>query len=348
MLPTKLQTYFFLGLLLTSFIIAFFILKPFLIPLAFAATFAVVLQPLYQGILRTMKNWPSIAAVITIAITLFCIITPVTLLTQQIVGEAGQLYTSLSDGSAQTGVISIVSYAQGLIREFIPGMSSFTPDISEYINTYSRAVLIWVSNHLGSAFTSLITLALDFFIFTIALYYFLRDGGALKQQLILLSPLKDEDDKTIFNRLELAVNSVLRGTIVVAMIQGLVAAIGFTIFGIPNGILWGTFAALTALIPGVGTSLVLIPLIAYLFLTNHATQGVGLIVWGVLAVGMIDNFIGPKLLSRGTQLHPFAILLSVLGGIVFFGPAGIFMGPLSISLLFALLHIYTKLSAQNK
>ncbi|MDO8664313.1 MAG: AI-2E family transporter, partial [Candidatus Liptonbacteria bacterium] len=93
----------------------------------------------------------------------------------------------------------------------------------------------------------------------------------------------------------------------------------------------------------IGTALVLLPAILFLFLNGAVFSGIGLIVWGVGVVGLVDNFLGPKLVERGIRLHPFLILLSILGGIGFFGPLGFLLGPLALSLLFALLDIYSSL-----
>lgn len=105
---------------------------------------------------------------------------------------------------------------------------------------------------------------------------------------------------------------------------------------------------MAALIPGIGTALVLTPAIMFLFLKGEVFSGVGLIAWGMGAVGLVDNFLGPKLVGRGMRLHPLIILLSVLGGIGFFGPIGFLLGPLTISLLFALLNIYSSLTTKEK
>ena len=129
----------------------------------------------------------------------------------------------------------------------------------------------------------------------------------------------------------------------IALIQGVLTAIGFSIFGIPHSILWGTVTIVVALIPGIGTALVLLPGIIYLFAIGETGSGIGLLVWGVLAVGLIDNLLGPKLVGRNLQLHPLLVLLSVLGGIAFFGPVGIFLGPICVSLLFALINVYSYL-----
>ena len=99
--------------------------------------------------------------------------------------------------------------------------------------------------------------------------------------------------------------------------------------------------AITALVPGVGTALVITPAIIFLFLTGNTFGGVGLLVWGFTAVGLIDNFLGPKIVGRGMQLHPLAVFLAVLGGLAFFGPLGFLLGPLVMSVCVALVDMYS-------
>ncbi len=331
--------------LLGIFILTFFIFEPFLIALSLAAVFALALQPLYQRILGRMPTWPGISALITILICVVCLFAPLTFIGIEVVGEAQELYSSLSDGSGKTSLSTVVEYGEGVVRQYIPGMEY--ANLSASLDEYVKEGLGFVTGHLGSIFSSLAQLLLSLFIFLIGLYYLLSDGPKLKHAIIELSPLADADDKTVFDRLELAVNSVVRGNLAVALIQGILTGVGFTIFGVPNGILWGVVAAMAALIPGVGTALVILPAVAFLFIVGSTISAVGLLIWGVFAVGLIDNFLGPRFMGRGMELHPLLVLLSVLGGIALFGPAGIFLGPLSISLLFSLLSIYTNVSKQN-
>ena len=173
-----------------------------------------------------------------------------------------------------------------------------------------------------------------------ALFYLLRDGGKLKQGVIMISPLNDQYDEKIFSKLKQAIRSVVVGSLVVSFIQGLLTGIGFFVFGVPNPALWGSFAVVSALIPGIGTSLVLLPGVLYLFFMSTNLHALGLLIWGIVAVGLIDNYLGPTLVNRGVHIHPFLILLSVMGGLVFFGPIGFIAGPLIVALLFALLEIY--------
>ena len=113
-------------------------------------------------------------------------------------------------------------------------------------------------------------------------------------------------------------------------------------FGVPNSVLLGLIAALASLIPGVGTMLVVLPAAGFLYVMGETTSALGLLVWGIVFVSSIDNFVRPRLVGNGLQMHPLIVLLSVLGGLSFFGPVGLLLGPLCISLLFAVLAIHVR------
>lgn len=341
------QLYFLIGLILISSILSFYIFRPFLVILVLAAVFAVVLQPLYRGVLRYMNGSPGLAAFVTMLVAAVCILVPLTFITVQIVGDAQQLYTSLSDGSGETYVNTVFQYTDGVVAQYAPNLNLSSGELSASIDLYIKSGLAWLLQHLGGALGGLAQMLVSFLIFLIALYYLLRDGSKLKKILIEESPLRDADDTLILARLELAVNSVMRGSLTIALIQGVLTGIGFALFGVPNSILWGVVAAFAALIPGIGTSLVLAPGVAYLFIIGATTPAAGLLMWSLVAVGLIDNLLGPKLVGKGMQLHPLLVLLSVFGGLAFFGAAGVFLGPLCTSLLFALLSVYPHLSKSN-
>jgi predicted PurR-regulated permease PerM len=189
---------------------------------------------------------------------------------------------------------------------------------------------------------------MSLFIFLATLYYLLKDGEKIKKFIIELSPLRDRNDEAILKKLEGAANSIVKGNLLIALTQGVLTAAGLWVFGVPNAALWGSVTVITAIIPGVGTALVLAPAIAFLFFSGATASGFGLLAWGVGAVGLVDNFLGPRLVGRGMQLHPLIILLSVLGGIAFFGPVGLIMGPLTVSFLFALFEVYFSLAKERR
>lgn len=336
--------YFLLALLIGAMVLTYLIFQPFLAPLVLAIIFAVILQPLYRRILRSIPRWPSLASLITVLISVVGILAPLGLIGTQVGIEARNLYIQVSDRETRVQLQATANDLERIVAQHVPAASGFTATISSNISQYAETGLQWIIQHIGAAASGLASVLLKFFLFFIALYYLLRDGRKLKTTLIELSPLKDTYDESIADKLELAVNSVIKGNLTIALIQGSLTAIGFTIFGVPNSILWGTVTAIAALIPGLGTGLVFIPTILFMYFTGHPGSALGLTLWGIVAVGMIDNFLGPQLIGRGVNLHPLLVLLSVLGGLAFFGPIGLFLGPLSISLLFAFLSIYAEIS----
>jgi predicted PurR-regulated permease PerM len=346
-MPTRpTQPYFLIALIGVSLVLTFFIFRPFLIVLILALVFAVVLQPLYRAVLRSMGTLPGLAAFLTMLLAVTCILVPLTFITKQIVLEAEHLHATLSETGERTYLDTALQSINDLVEDVAPSLALSDAEISSSIDTYTKNALEWLVQNLGGAFGGITRFVLGLFVFMIALYYFLRDGARLKKTIIALSPIRDEDDAMVIERLETAINSVIRGSLTIALIQGVLTGIGFTIFGVPNSILWGVVAAFAALIPGIGTSLVLVPGVAYLFvLGGGGGPAIGLLIWSVVVVGLIDNLLGPRLVGRGMRLHPLIVLLAVFGGLSFFGPAGVFLGPLCISLLVALLSIYPQTRA---
>jgi predicted PurR-regulated permease PerM len=250
------------------------------------------------------------------------------------------MYSFLADESGRSQFISMLNNVSEAGSKIFLNM--YTPQSFDSFNITKIITkgLEWVFSNIDVVFGGASKIALHVFIMFLALFYFLRDGRELRRQIISISPLMDEQDDRVLKKLEIAVYSIFAGSLAVAIIQGILTGIGFYIFGVPSPTLWGATASISALIPGVGTSLVLGPGILYLFLIGSKTQAIGLLVWSIFAVGLIDNFLQPSLVNRGVKIHPFLILVSVLGGLSFFGIVGFVLGPIILAFLFALLEIY--------
>ncbi len=335
-----LQPYFLLDLLGGALILAFFILEPFLAPLALAVIFAVVLQPAYRYFRTRFGGRESLAALATSLLFGVVVLIPTGFIASQLLIEAQQLYTSVSEQGAHEVFGNVIDAAANAVSFVVPDAEARVAQLSDDVDAYAKQALNWLIQNLGPAFSSVLSIFLDIFIFFVALYYLLRDGKHLTARLVELSPLSDRDDTVILERLGSAMNSVIKGQLAVALIQGTLAGVGLTIFGVPNSVLWGVVAAIAALIPSLGTALVLGPAVAYLALTGSFGAAIGLGIWGATAVGLIDNLLGPRFISMGLHLHPLLVILAVIGGIIFFGPIGIFLGPLTMSLLIVVLSIY--------
>lgn len=340
----KPQFYFLLFLLFGTLIMSFFVLRPFISVFILAVVFTVIFQPLYRKILKHSFNHEGLAAFITAIIVAAIILTPLAFLGARIFQELRQLYVSMIENGGKDNFINIFNGLLENFRNYFLLPQAFSINISQYL----KEGLSWLLQNLGSLFSNFAGILASCFIFLVSFYYLLKDGGKLKQAVINYSPLADIDDKMILCKLELAVSSVVKGYFSIALIQGFLTTIGFMIFSVPNAMLWGVVASIASLIPSVGTALVFIPAIILMFFQGNIFSAVGLLLWGMLAVGMVDNFLGPKLIGRGMKLHPLLILFSVFGGLIFFGLIGFILGPIILSLLFALAHIYFYVADNGK
>lgn len=312
--------------------LVFFIFKPYLITLAVAATAAVILHPLYERVLAFTKGRETISSLFMVLLTVVVLLIPLTFIGIQIAVEASGVYEDLRAGSASFST-DLFSTLEGLVRQYIPGA---TLNLSQY----AGQALNWIAGSLQSFFSGTVRAILLVFLGTIAYYYMNKDGKKFIKMLIELSPLTAKEDAELISRLRSAVNSVIRGSLIIALLQGTVTGIGLAIFGIPSAVLLGSIAGVGALIPTVGTSVVLAPVIVYLGISGDYVSAIGLLIWGILAVGLIDNFLHPILVGHGMKMHPMFIFFAVIGGIAFFGISGFILGPLVMSLLFGLLDIF--------
>ncbi len=340
---TTSTNYFFTGLLLAVAVLAVFIFLPFLTPLIFAMALAVIFGPVYRYILKVFfrgKEKSTFASLITILLVAFIVLIPGFFIVGKLYNEIQDMYYFLTEESGRSTIVGFLNASADWLSKALFNMYPSISFDSLNITDYLQRGLEWAFSHVDTLFTGIGKVLMGIFVTFFALFYFIRDGREFKKQIISLSPLADIDDQRIFNKLEQAVYSIVGGSLVVGVIQGILTGVGFALFHVPQPAVWGGIAAVAALIPGIGTALVIVPGVLYLFFTGATPYAVGLLIWGLLAVGLIDNLLGPLLVNKGIKIHPFLILLSVLGGIAFFGIIGFILGPLVLAFLFALLEIY--------
>lgn len=323
---------FFFGLLSVVSFLVWEIISPFVSALALSAIIVTICYPLYMRVLRVMpKQNRTLASLATTLLVVFVVVIPFFFLSSALVKEAVSVYNLLSNDQ---------NVWQVKISELEHALQTFAPTLEINTSGYLQQAASFVTSRLGSIFAGTASTVFLFFIAMIGTFYFFRDGKEFTKQLIAISPLPDGQDETILRRLALAIRSVATGTVLIAMIQGVLTAFGLWLFGFERAILWGAIAAFGALIPSVGTSIVFVPATIFLALSGEYVKMAGVIAWGTTAVGLIDNFLGPYLMSRGNAMHPFLMLISVLGGVAYFGPIGFIVGPVVVSLFLVLLELY--------
>ncbi len=332
MSESKIEGYFFVAFFVIILFFVGMVFAPFFGSIAAAIVLATLVHPLYERVASRTKLRGFAAFVSTCVVTL-AILLP----------ASGIFYLMIEEVQDMTHSISADRFAA------LPeGVRTFTERIVEMVPPLASIDYAEVANQTISSFgmgvrdlvTGTADVVLKAFITILALFYFLRDGKYFLFGLIKISPLTDDEDVLIVNKLKTVSVSLIRGTLMISILQGLLTGIGLALFGVPNPVLWGSVAAVCALIPTIGTGIVTLPAVIYLFFTGDMVAALGFMAWAILFAGTIDNILGPRLIGKGAKMHPLFVLLSVLGGLLVFGPAGFLIGPLLFGLLVALSEIY--------
>lgn len=324
------ERYFFFGLLLATLIFTFLVFRPFLPIIVISASFAVVLYPLYnwlQG--KKIPAW--LSSILTVVLFLIVICGPLFAIGIVVFNQLQDLYFSLAiNGSASTFMTGI----EGSINKVLPLGVHF--DINQKV---SELVSLLAEN-LATIFTSTLSTIFSIFLVIISLFLFLKDGSRWRRSLIALSPLNDKDDEKILKKLSMSINGIIKGYLLIAVIQGTLMGLGMAFFGVPNAALWGLIAAIGSLLPTIGTALISVPVVVFLFATGQTTEAIGMSIWAFAIVGWVDNLLNPMIIGKSINIPQILVLFSVLGGLALMGPIGFLIGPLTVSLLYTLLSIY--------
>lgn len=328
-------------LLILSLGLTLFLFLPSLEAIILGISLGVVFNPVYEKIKKATSEKEGLASILTVIIVLILVITPLTILGINFFQSISQIdFSAISKSELLERLRDFTKETEREIGVFVPGVSL---DFDQYI----ELIIGWIIQNINRLFFGLTNVIFAFFLSMFVLYYFLKDGTRLKKHFIRLVPLLPEHNEEVLLKLSLTAKSVLKGSLLMGIIQGFLTGVGFFIFGVPNPVLWGGVGVIASFIPVFGTALVIVPGAAYLYFLGNGISAFGLIIWGLLLVGMIDNFLRPHLIERGVKIHPLLILLGVIGGLAVFGPMGFLIGPLIVSLTLVLFDIYPSIALQR-
>jgi predicted PurR-regulated permease PerM len=334
MQTTSTEKYFLFVLLLITFIFTLLIFFPFLAMLVLAVAFAVVLDPVYLWIKKHLvKNISWLASLLTVIVFLICLCVPLFFVGKAVFIQTQDLYLNvISKGDSSHFIESI----ETSINKLLPVGFNFD------IHTKITQLISNFSNNLAQLFSSTINSIVMFVLMIFSLFFLLKDGEKWEKGFVNIFPLSDNNVIEILTNLKKSINRIFRGSFIIAIAQGILAWIGFTVFGLPNAIIWTIVTAIASFVPTIGTSVVTIPAILFLFFTGMHLQALGLLIWSVIIVGTIDNILAPYVISKDTEIPSLFILFAILGGVALLGPLGILIGPLAVSLLYSLVAIYKR------
>lgn len=324
-----LQKGFLLSVLLVLVYIAGLMFQPFLPYLLATVIIAVVLYPAHRRLRPYIGE--RISAGFLILFLIVAAILPLGLAVNAVVDDARNLASSLDESEL---------IRTDDIEQMIERWTGQQVDVDAQLQ---RIANDFVSNTLGglSAVLNFLTnvsigLSLSFFV----LFYLLKDGERFKKWTIDTTPMPEDIQERLYDKTYQTTWAVMKGHVLVALTQGLIAGAGLFIVGVESYAFWTFMMIVLAFIPIVGAFLVWGPAGGYLLLSGRPYAGLFLLVWGAVVVGLTDNFLRPLLVDRGADLHPAVILIGVIGGLYVFNAAGIFMGPIALGVLKSVLEVF--------
>ena len=333
----------FLWLVVAVSVAFVWILWPFSGAVLWAIIGAILFTPLYRRVLRATRQRRTLAALATVIIVIFMVILPLGLIAAMLVQEASGVYERVQSGEINVGRYFrevVAALPQWVIRLLERFSLTNLGDVQERLS----AVLLQSSQFLAARALNIGQNAVDFvvslFVMLYLLFFLLRDGDELTRRFKDAVPLRAEQRQALLDKFAVVIYASVKGNIVVAVVQGALGGLMFWILGIRAAVLWGALMAVLSLLPAVGTALVWLPVAIYLLATGSVWQGIVLIAWGVLVIGLVDNLMRPFLVGKDIKMPDYLVLISTLGGLAVFGVNGFVIGPVIAAMFMAVWDIF--------
>ncbi len=317
------------------------ILQPFFAPLAWALFLAFLLQPAQKRLTRLFRGRNSLAASLLTVFVLLMFVGPLAALAvafgKQATGLAMLLQHWLEQHQGQ-GMPDLADLPLlGRALEWLDQYAGISPAAAQaWLLERGQALFEHFAALGGTALLGALGTVLNFTAMLFLLFFFIRDGRGMAHAAINLVPLELARRKDLQDRLGAVTRAVVLGTVVTAMVQGLLLGIGFVVTGLAAPVVFGVMAALLSVVPFGGTALVWVPAVALLLFQGRYGAAIVLAAFGVV-VSTVDNFLKPFLISGRAVLPTLAVFIGVLGGLIAFGVIGMFLGPVVIALAIALI-----------
>lgn len=327
------------------------ILRPFFAALTWAAILATALYSLFERIERWTRR-PRLASALTCLLITLLVVAPVIVLLGLLAGESVLAYRTLAAKitAAPLGGLEILRnsaifvWAQSKMSAWgLPtlDLGALTLRAVKLLSAF----LVGKSTALFAEFTGFI---FSLFVVLITLYVLFLHGPQVMDEVRWLCGLTRGHNDRILTQFKDTILASLEGSLVSALLLGILGGLVFLCFGIPAPLLWGAVMALLSLVPIIGTALVWAPVVIYYLASAHVVKGIGLLVVFVILIAVVDNMVKPLLMRTRDEIHPLWVFLGVVGGVRYFGLLGLVLGPLVVTAFLALLSIKKNEDEQQK
>jgi len=314
---------------------------PFFSAIFWAAVLVILFSPLHLFLTRKLGQGPNLSALITLVASLLIVVLPVSLVMAMLGVEVADLYQKIKAGDIQPQlwvdkVQSTIPVLQHLAERFGVDLGN----VNEHLSSAALAASKFFASKAVSFGQEYVQFLINFVLMLYMTFFFLRDGQSLIQLMIRALPLGDTRERHLLTKFAEVSRAVVKGNLVVSIVQGILGGIIFAVLGIPGAVLWGVVMVILSLLPAVGSALVWGPAAIFLYSSGQVVSGTVLVLFGVFVIGLVDNILRPILVGRDTKMPDFMVLLSTLGGIALFGLNGFVIGPVLSALFMSFWQIF--------
>ena len=319
------------------------ILLPFYGAILWGVIIALLFTPLYRRLLVRLKQRRTLAALLTLLFVLVIVVLPLALITATLAREAALVYEQLQSGELNPtlyfrGVFDTLPDWIGALLDRL-GLANFSAlqrrlsaalaQGTQFIATQALSIGQNTFEFVASVF---ITLYLAFFL--------IRDGDKVLGTMREAIPLANAHKQELLSKFTTVIRATVKGNLLVAVIQGALGGLAFWFLGVGGALLWAVLMAFLSLVPAVGAGLVWLPFALYFLMTGALWQGIALIAYGMLVIGLVDNLLRPILVGKDTRMPDYVVMITTLGGMAVFGINGFVLGPAIAAMFIAVWHIY--------
>lgn len=319
------------------------ILLPFYAAIMWGVILALLFTPLYRWLLVRLGRRPTLAALCTMAVVILMVVLPATLVMVALAQETSSIYLRL-----QSGAVNPAQYFRHIFDQLPDWITAVLDRLGLVsFNTLQRRLTTAMSQGSEFAATQVFNIGQNTFQFVLSLFialylafFLIRDGNTVLRAIGQVVALAPPHKQQLWEKFATVVRATVKGNLLVAAIQGALGGLAFWLLGIGGALLWAVVMAALSLLPAIGAALVWLPVALYLLSTGAVWQGLALVAYGVLVIGLVDNLLRPILVGKDTRMPDYVVMITTLGGMAVFGVNGFVLGPLIAAMFIAVWHIF--------
>ncbi|MFA6528558.1 MAG: AI-2E family transporter [Candidatus Gracilibacteria bacterium] len=345
----SLSKYFLISVIVLLLCFIVYIVSPFIVTIIMAAILASAVGPLqklwhklFKGKVKWLGALLSTIIILTVAIGIVSML--ISLISAQTITAISAIDTRISTYQIEDIHLLPEMVRDSVVGDYLDKMEKYSPitrgDLVDALSSATQTLGTKIVSGTTSIAKKVSVLLVHLFVMILSIFYFLKDGDRIIRYIKSIMPLPNRYQKVLFEQLAIISKAIIYGIFGAAVMQGLVAGVGYAIAGIDNVVFWGTITAFFSIIPYLGTTVVWIPMVIFLLLSGHWVAGIFLAIWAIAVISTVDNIVKPYLIGGKAHMYPLLTFFVILGSLFTAGFKGIILGPFALILALTFLHIY--------